>query len=97
MIRHILLIDWVENATADTISEAIEAVEQMRALPWIQKLEYGQALGLVDDSWDFAVMMEFANDADWEGYDADPRHEASAVKLRPHIARKARIQYRCEA
>ena len=92
MIRHILLINWKEGITESQKGEAIKATMGLESLDCMQHLVYGEKIGLVQDSYDFAVIMDFASEGDWHTYQSHPTHVASADLVRPLVAEFARIQ-----
>jgi hypothetical protein len=93
MIRHILLLNWVDPLDAAKIDDAVRIVESVRTLPWIAGLYHGSGLKLAADGYDFVVVMDFASEDDWRAYDGDPQHKAAADALRPLVSAKARIQF----
>lgn len=92
MIRHHLLINWKKETTPEQIAAAIEKTRGMRALPFIRALHCGEKLGLVADSSDFALTIDFADSDGWHAYQADPTHAAHAAFVRPLCASWTRCQ-----
>lgn len=92
MIRHILLINWKKDVSQAQIDAAIERARALRALDCIADLQCGPPLGLVEDSWDFALTIDFATKADWFAYQRDATHAAAAAAARPLLESFARIQ-----
>ncbi len=93
MIHHVLLLKWKPDATPSQIGEAIARTESLRELPCIAGLRCATALGLVPDSYDFVVMMDFASRADWSAYQGDPLHAGHAAFVRALVTAFARLQY----
>jgi hypothetical protein len=92
MIRHILLINWKKDASRAQIDAVVERTRALRALGCIAALQCGGKLGLVEDSWDFALTIDFASQADWQAYQRDPTHAAAAALVRPLVGAFARVQ-----
>lgn len=97
MIRHILLIKWKKNTSQAQIDAVTEQARAMRALDCIAALHCGSPLGLVDDSWDFALTIDFATEADWHAYQRDATHATAAAAVRPLMESFARIQIELDA
>jgi Stress responsive A/B Barrel Domain len=93
MIRHILLINWKADADPAHIEDAIARSVALRSLECIAALGSGSKLGLVDDSYDFAVTIDFESLQQWQAYQQDPMHRAAAAVVRPLVASLARIQF----
>jgi hypothetical protein len=93
MIHHVLLLKWRADASPAQIGEAMARTESLRALPCIAGLRSGIALGLVADSYDFVVLMDFATRADWSAYQGDPLHAEHAAFVRGLVTAFARVQY----
>lgn len=92
MIRHILLATWKADASESEIAALIRDTRALRELPFIADLQCGPKLGLVADSQDFALTIDFATEAEWQAYQADPQHAALAARVRPLVASFTRIQ-----
>jgi hypothetical protein len=93
VIRHVLLINWRADADPAHVDDAIARSVALRSLDCITALECGTKLGLVDDSYDFAVTIDFESLQQWQAYQQDPTHRAAAAVVRPLVASLARIQF----
>jgi len=67
-------------------------VKELQTLDCIQNLICGEKMGLVSDSYDFALLVDFTSEKKWKDYQNDPAHIAAAESVRPLIAEFARIQ-----
>src|SRR4051812_1778633 len=76
MLRHVVLIRWKDEVPAghvDRVADALRALPA-RGIPF-QAYNVGPDLGMAGPSgFDFAVVGEFADEADWRVYMDDPEH-----------------------
>lgn len=96
MIRNVVM-GRLRTAAEGTVTEDDRAqlriaIDGIRALdlPGQRAVAAGEDLGLRDGGWDFAITNDWADEASYRGYDADPehnRHRAVIVALCEQVAR----------
>lgn len=95
MFHHVAVFRFREG-TSDAAIEALRAALDglPDEIPGIARYRVGPALGLVEGSWDFAVVAEFADEAGWRSYAQHPAHLAvSDTYVKPIVAEMARVQF----
>lgn len=95
MIRHIVLLTWTDDATAEQRAAVAEGLATLPALiPQLRRYDLGADLGLAADNSDFAIVAEFDNLADYEVYRDHPAHQAViAERIKPIKAGRAAVQF----
>lgn len=94
MIRHIVLLYLVEEAT-DTQRDAI--VEALRRLPseidTLSSVEAAADLGLAKGNAQVGLLVEVEDEAAWRAYQSHPAHRQVITQhIAPVLASKASIQ-----
>ena len=96
MFRHIVLLRWKDEVPAGLEAEAAAALRALpaRGIPF-QSYNVGPDLGMGGPfAFDFAVVGEFADEADWRVYMDDPEHERIRQDiLGPWVAERAVVQF----
>ena len=97
MLRHVALFRFVPEATDEQRLAALEGLRGLPAqIPELVDYRVGPDAGVTDGSYDFAVVADFADEADFPRYRDHPAHQAVATTLvRPILADRATVQYRC--
>lgn len=95
MLRHVVVFRWAAGTTdqqIDALRRGLEALPAM--IPQLRDYRVGPDAGLVDGSWDFAVVADVDDAAACRAYLDHPAHEKVAAELiRPLIAERAAVQY----
>jgi hypothetical protein len=95
MIHHVAMFRFKEGTTDEQIGAATEALYGLP--PQIDVLvgyTCGPDLGLMDGTWDFVVVADVADAADFVTYKDHPAHRAVVTNfMAPIIAEGARIQF----
>ncbi|MDP6523133.1 MAG: Dabb family protein [Kiritimatiellia bacterium] len=91
-IHHVVLCWLKEPGNARHRQKIIETSETFRKIPGVQTLSVGQVIHsdrpIVDDSFDVAISMTFASNADLQKYLSHPIHTEAVDKvLKPLIAK----------
>lgn len=92
IIRHIALFRWKEESRLDPamVSQELTTIAARTAAI---KFDAGEALGLGQPSFDFAVVADFASVEDYLAYREDPGHSAYVRDvLRPAADQVSAIQ-----
>lgn len=94
MFRHIVLFRWTPDTTAEHISAIAEGLATLPgAIEEIQAYRFGADLGLTDGNFEFAIVADFASEADWRTYRDHPVHQqVIADRIKVHIAERAAVQ-----
>lgn len=95
MIRHIALFRFKEEAPTDTRQSLEEGLFQIaQTISVISSYEYGGDLGLREGNFDFGVVADFADAADFENYVNHPDHLAFLnERLLPVLAERVSLQF----
>lgn len=95
MIRHIALFRFTENVMPDDITELDAALARIPTLvPSVLSFDCGADVGITTGAWDYAVVAEFASQADYSVYATHPDHVAIVDHVvKPMITDAARIQF----
>ena len=95
MVRHIVLIKWVEGTTAEQVQEVTAALDSLPAqIDAIASYTHGPDLHLAEGRHDYAVVADFADADAWRVYDTHPVHEkARADVIFPLVAHRVSVQF----
>jgi hypothetical protein len=83
---------WLQPDTTEAKRLEIETGSRdLAKLPGVRNLVVGNAVpsdrALVDDSFDFALSMQFASEQSMNAYIVHPDHQRYVGELKPHIAK----------
>ena len=94
-VRHVVVFRFREGTTAEqraTIATELRALPA--AIPEIAAYTVGEDAGLVEGTWDFAVVADFATPQDFITYREHPDHQAViAAHISPVVAERASAQF----
>jgi hypothetical protein len=95
MIRHVVLLTWVPEATSE---QKQRVADELRALPsqisGLRAYHVGPDAGIVAGNADFAVVGDFEDRASYLAYRDHPAHRAIIDRAITPIARqRTAIQY----
>jgi hypothetical protein len=95
MIRHVVLFAWTPEATD---KQKDRAAEELGALPplmtGLRSFHAGPDAGLVEGTFDFALVADFDDAASYLTYRNHPAHRAVVEQVIDPIARKrVAVQY----
>lgn len=95
MIRHIVLLTFVDTATDEQIQAVADGLSRLPArLPQLQSYLIGRDLRLNDTNATFAVTADFATVDDYVVYRDDPEHRRIiAEHISPILANRTAAQY----
>ena len=95
MIRHVVLLTFVDSATAAQIQAVENALSALPArLPQLQAYDIGRDLRLNDANATFAVVADFASVDDYVVYRDDAEHRRIIAELiSPILAGRTAAQY----
>ena len=89
-VTHVVVFWLKDHGNAAQRAKIIETSEGFRKIPGVLSVKVGPCLPsqrpVVDSSFDVALTMEFASQADMQKYLDDPRHKQStAAVLKPLV------------
>ena len=94
MIRHVSVLTFAEDITPGQIAAIEDALRTLPGRLPVQSYSLGPDLGIDAGNGSFAVVAEFATQADYETYRDDPEHRRILSELiRPHLASRAAAQF----
>ena len=95
MLRHVVMFTWADDATPEQKQAVRDGLAELeRATPWTRNFRFGENAGLAPDSYDWAVVVDFEDEADWRSYMRDASHQRLIVEqVRPATARRAAAQF----
>ena len=95
MFRHVVMLRWIPEASAESKAEVASGLAALPdAIDTIRAYSFGPDAGLAEANWDFVVVADFA---DVDGYVVYRDHEAHqaliARRILPITAERAAVQY----
>lgn len=94
MIRHIVLIKWTQNVTADDIQATSRGFAALgSSIPGVRDMTFGPDLCLMEGTYDFAMVADFDSVEDWQAYRDHPDHIAFATRFSGLAQQAARVQF----
>ena len=94
MIRQITLIKFkegVDQLSYDTMESGLSSL--IAVVPGLLRFEYGPDLNLEDDTFDYALVIDFESEQVWHSYRSHPDHIAFAEQAMELIKDVKRVQY----
>ncbi|MGD0561153.1 MAG: Dabb family protein [Streptosporangiaceae bacterium] len=95
MFRHSVLFAWKPEATPEQKKEAASRIASLPSLlPTVRAFAAGPDAGVNADSFDYAVTVDFDDEAGYLSYRDDPQHREIVAKyIAPITAERAAVQY----
>ena len=94
MIRQITLIRFKPEVKADQIQAMAEGFQGLvNIAPTVSRFEFGPDLNIRDDTWDYALVIDFPDEKALFSYRDHPTHLSFANRFMPLIDEVARVQY----
>ena len=94
MIRQITLIRFKPEVKADQIQAMAKGFQGLvNIVPTVSRFEFGQDLNIRDDTWDYALVIDFPDEEALFSYRDHPTHLSFANRFMPLIDEVARVQY----
>jgi hypothetical protein len=95
VLRHIVLIQWVDGMAAEQVERVSAALGALPAqIDTIRAYTFGQDLRLGEGRWDFGIVGDFDDVDGWRTYDRHPLHDqARAEEIVPYVASRASVQF----
>ncbi len=97
MIRHVVVFTWSADADGQQGARSIEALRRLREdVGGMTSLVVAEDAGLVDGNGDAVLIADFPDAEAFRRYAQDPVHLAVlAEHVRPWLASRSAVQYRC--
>jgi hypothetical protein len=97
-LRHIVLMKLAETEAPEFLQEMHAAVVELaKAVPEVLATSGGTDASGRDDTYDYALIFDFADAAAYERYRIHPAHQAFIARyMRGHEIDKVRIQLRID-
>ena len=97
MIRQITLIRFkpdVEVGEVRAMTEGFKCLSNV--IPTVSRFEFGPDLEIRDDTWDYALVIDFVSEGDLFAYRDHPTHLSFVDRFMPLIEEVARVQYQVD-
>ena len=94
MFRHVVLLKWIPEVTAEQRRAAVEGIRTLAQLPGICQLSVGEDAGAEPDTYDLVIVADFPDEAGYLAYKNHPAHRTLiAAVTEPIRAARAAVQY----
>jgi hypothetical protein len=96
MIRHVVLISWVPEATAEQIQRVETELDALKPLiGGLRDYQIGPDAGIVEGNADFAVVGDFDDEESYLRYRNHPAHRKVIEEaINPIAGQRVAVQYR---
>ena len=94
MIIHTALFRFSDGVTHDQRARWVELLDRLPdEIDLLLRFRHGGDLSIVDGTWDYAVVAEFAAPEHYPQYSVHPVHQEFVSFARPLMAESARVQF----
>lgn len=95
MFVHTVQFKWKPETTPADLHDIRAALAGLpAAIPQIRSYIFGSDAGVSTGNFDFAIVAQFDNQADWKIYNDHPVHDnVRKTVLGPRIAERAAVQF----
>ena len=96
MLRHVVMFGWKPEVAADKVREIEDGFRALPArIPQVAAFEWGTDVSVQGFSRGFThcFVVSFASEADRDGYQAHPDHQAFIALSRPNVAQLLTFDY----
>ena len=98
MFRHVISIRWAQGVTAEQKQRYREALEELRSVPELTALTWGDDAGIFEGNFDFVAVMDFPDFAAARRYVEHPLHQRYVQEhALPVIGERVVVQHEWEA
>jgi Stress responsive A/B Barrel Domain len=96
MIRHVVLISWVPEVTAEQVRRVETELNALQPLiSGLRDYKMGSDAGLVEGNLDFAIVADFDDEESYLGYRTHPAHRKIIDEvINPITGQRVAVQYR---
>lgn len=97
--RHVVMFKWAEHVTPEIVEHIRQGFDELPSLvPQIRSYVHGADVGVAEGNYDYVVVADFENVADWRTYRDHPDHVVLIEeRLKPNWKERAAIQYQTPA
>ena len=95
MFRHVVLLRFAPEATAEQRRAVAEALAELPAqIPELRRYQFGADAGVSEGNFDFAVVADCDDVDGYRAYATHPAHVAVITeRIRPILAERVAVQY----
>jgi hypothetical protein len=97
--RHVVMFKWGEHVTPEIVETIREGFDELPTLiPQIRSYVHGADVGVAEGNFDYVLVADFDNVADWRTYREHPVHLVFLEeRIKPNSKDRAAIQYQTPA
>ena len=97
--RHVVMFKWAEHVTPEIVEHIRQGFDELPSqVPEIRSYVHGADVGVAEGNYDYVVVADFENVADWRTYRENPEHLVLIEeRLKPNWKERAAIQYQTPA
>ena len=97
--RHVVMFKWAEHVTPEIVEHIRQGFDELPSqVPEIRSYVHGADVGVAEGNYDYVVVADFENVADWRAYRENPDHLVLIEeRLKPNWKERAAIQYQTPA
>ena len=98
MLRHVAVLTWRAETTAEQVQAFAEGLAELPAqIPEIRAYHFGPDVGIADGNGDFAVVADLDDEDAWRTYQDHPAHQRFlAERARPIVEARHAVQFRID-
>lgn len=95
MLHHVIMLRWVDGASAEAKQAVVDGLRGLREkIDTIRAMRMGFDLGIRDDNFDFASLIEFDDEAGYLEFRDHPAHQQVVLDhIRPVMAERAGVVF----
>lgn len=93
--RHVVMFKWADHVTTEHIEKVSSGLSALPSdIDVIRSYVHGSDVGVSEGTYDYAVVADFDNVADFRTYRDHPQHVLLVAELiKDHVTDRAAIQY----
>jgi len=96
MLRHVVLLKFNETCSEAQVQALVDGMNGLAGqVPQLLSLKHGKDAGLSGGDYDYALVADFASEADYAAYLAHPAHRAVGASIVAIMAGAAQAQFHC--
>ncbi len=94
MLRQITMVRFKDDAPKNVVDDIGAGFRDLvGVVPGIHRFEFGPNLALMDDTFHYALVIDFESEEAWQAYQEHPKHVDFANAFTPYIENAARAHY----
>jgi hypothetical protein len=97
--RHVVMFRWADHIDAEHVEKVSTGLSALPGeIDVIRSYVHGSDVGVSEGNYDYAVVADFDNVADFGIYREHPQHvQLIAELIKDHVTDRAAIQYQTDA